>query len=80
MTVLPRILLILNPYILLPHKAPGFVLLPFFFPMLFYYSDILLLSYFLCVLWYTSDKEVHVPHLPITDECHDCETNFSAVF
>lgn len=35
MTVLPRILLILNPYILLPHKAPGFVLLPFFFFLCF---------------------------------------------
>lgn len=54
MTVLPRILLILNPYILLPHKAPGFVLLPFFFfffPyafLLFRHFTIILLS--MCAL------------------------------
>lgn len=52
MTVLPGILLILNPYILLPHKALGFVLLVLFSYVfqVFRYASIILA--FICGLVY----------------------------
>lgn len=50
MTVLPGILLILNPYILLPHEAFGFVLLVLFSYIFQVFRHFSIIVAFICAL------------------------------